>query len=148
MTGEDADEVEQQVRRTVDDMPYLARGWLAVQLRSAGEREEAAWEWKALVPHLKRMPKRAIEWLIATVGHAEVCAWLGDVGDSAPVLTTSYSPTPGCKPLASLTDRTRARSLYRWDGLPCCSAGKRRAVAICTRRCAAARTSVPCPTSH
>ena len=49
MTGEDADEVEQQVRRAVDEMPYLARGWLAVQLRSAGKREETAWEWKALV---------------------------------------------------------------------------------------------------
>jgi DNA-binding CsgD family transcriptional regulator len=94
MTGENADEVEEQVRRTVDDMPYLARGWLAVQLRSAGKREEAAWEWKALVPHLKRMPERATEWLIATVGNAEVCAWLGDV-DSAPVLYDQLLPYAG-----------------------------------------------------
>ena len=75
-------------------MPYLARGWLAVQLRSAGKREETAWEWKALMPHLKRMPERATEWLIATVGNAEVCAWLGDV-DSAPVLYDQLLPYAG-----------------------------------------------------
>jgi DNA-binding CsgD family transcriptional regulator len=94
MTGEDADEVEQQVRRAVDELPYLARGWLAVQLRSAGKRQETAWEWKALMPHLKRMPERATEWLIATVGNAEVCAWLGDV-DSAPVLYDQLLPYAG-----------------------------------------------------
>ena len=37
--------VEQQVRRTVDELPYLARGWFAVQLRRAGKQEEeAVWE--------------------------------------------------------------------------------------------------------
>jgi DNA-binding CsgD family transcriptional regulator len=94
MTGEDADEVEQQVRRAVDDMPYVARGWLAAQLCSAGKREETAWEWKAIAPHLKRMPERATEWLIATVGNAEVCTWLGDV-DSAPVLYDQLLPYAG-----------------------------------------------------
>ena len=38
LTGEDADEVQKQVRRTVDDLPYLARGWrgTAAQCSQAG----------------------------------------------------------------------------------------------------------------
>jgi hypothetical protein len=71
----------------------------AVQLRSARKREETAWEWKALAPHLKRMPERATEWLIATVGNAEVCARLGDV-DSAPVLYDQLLPCAGLQAIA------------------------------------------------
>lgn len=77
-TGVDSDRVIEEVRRAVDDLPYLARGWLAEQLAAAGRLEEATWEWRALVPHLTRMPASAVEWLIAVVGSAEICVRLGD----------------------------------------------------------------------
>ena len=77
-TGREAAESETAVRRLLDSMPYLARGWLCVVLRAREEREEAESLWRSIAPHVLRMPVRAPEWLIAAAGHAAVCAWLGD----------------------------------------------------------------------
>jgi len=77
-TGRGAAESEAAVRELVDSMPYMARGWLCVVLRARDGREEAEALWWSIAPHVLRMPVRAPEWLIATVGNADVCAWLGD----------------------------------------------------------------------
>ena len=47
-------------------------------LMARGRRAEADDLWRALVPHLDRMPETAPEWLIGAVENASVCAWLGD----------------------------------------------------------------------
>jgi DNA-binding CsgD family transcriptional regulator len=59
-----------------------------------GKREETAMLWKAIAPHVHRLPERAVEWMIANVGNAEVCAWLGDV-DTAPVIYEQLLPYAG-----------------------------------------------------
>ena len=45
LTGRDADLIVTEVQTLVDDLPYVARGWLAIQLAAAGRREEAEWEY-------------------------------------------------------------------------------------------------------
>jgi len=82
------------VRRAVDDLPYLGRGWLCLVLMARGKRDEAATLWKAVAPHVHRLPERAAEWMIANVGHAEVCAWLGDT-DTAPTTYEQLLPFAG-----------------------------------------------------
>jgi hypothetical protein len=83
------------------------------------------------------MPERATEWLIATVGNAEVCAWLGDV-DSAPVLYDQLLPYAGLQAIGV--------ACGPYEGPVALSLG--RLAATCTRRCAAARTNAHCPTSR
>jgi DNA-binding CsgD family transcriptional regulator len=94
LTGDNIAAAETLVRGVVDGMPYMARGWLCKVLMAQGKRDETAMLWKAIAPHLHRMPERAIEWMIANVGNAEVCAWLGDA-DTAPVIYEQLLPYAG-----------------------------------------------------
>jgi DNA-binding CsgD family transcriptional regulator len=93
-TGDNLDAVETLVRGVVDDLPFMARGWLCLVLMARGKRDETAMLWKAIAPHVHRLPERAIEWLIATVGNAEVCAWLGDT-ETAPTIYDQLLPYAG-----------------------------------------------------
>ena len=85
LTGDELEEVEIAVRRQVDDLPYLARGWLCQVLLAAGKRDEAAMLWKSVAPHVRRLPERAPEWLMATTVHAAICATLGDTSTAAEI---------------------------------------------------------------
>ena len=87
-------ESTEAVRTAVDELPYLARGWLCLMYKAGNRREEAETLWRAVAPHVHRLPPRAPEWVIATVGNAEVCAWLGDSG-TARVLYDQLSPYAG-----------------------------------------------------
>lgn len=49
-----------EVRRQVDHLPFVARTWLCVALKSAGRREETADEWRALAPHVARVRRRRL----------------------------------------------------------------------------------------
>jgi hypothetical protein len=98
LTGDNLEGVETSVRRAVDDLPYLARGWLCLVLMARGKRDEAATLWKAVAPHVHRLPERAAEWMIANVGNAEV---LPTACTPAPAMSTPRrrygSPTDlGC----------------------------------------------------
>ena len=94
LTGDNLDAVETSVRRMVDGLPYMARGWLCLVLMARGKRDETAMLWKAIAPHVHRLPERAVEWMIANVGNAEVCAWLGDT-DTAPTIYEQLLPYAG-----------------------------------------------------
>ena len=94
LTGDNLEGVQTSVRMAVNDLPYLARGWLCLVLMARGKRDEAATLWKAVAPHVHRLPERAAEWMIANVGNAEVCAWLGDT-DTAPTIYEQLLPFAG-----------------------------------------------------
>ena len=94
LTGDNLDSAETLVRGVVDGLPYMARGWLCKVLMARGQRDETALLWKAIAPHVGRLPERAPEWMIANVGNAEVCAWLGD-GDTAPAIYDQLLPHSG-----------------------------------------------------
>ena len=65
-----------------------------MMFKAGGRREEAELLWRALAPHVRRFPDRAPEWVIAAVGHAEVCAWLGDA-ETARVIYDQLAPYSG-----------------------------------------------------
>ncbi|HEX5523041.1 MAG TPA: LuxR C-terminal-related transcriptional regulator [Pedococcus sp.] len=124
LTGSGLEETEDEVRRAVDGLPYLARGWIASVLMARGRRAETEVMWRALVPHLDGMPRTAPEWLIAAVGNAAVCAWLGDTGTAtrlyADILPCAHLHAIGfaCSPYegpASLALGRLARTLGRND---------------------------------
>lgn len=77
-TGHGLDEVETTVRRTLDGMPFEAKGWLVAVLVAAGKLEEARTLWKAVAPHVRSFPRRAPEWIVNHVTNAAICARLGD----------------------------------------------------------------------
>jgi DNA-binding CsgD family transcriptional regulator len=79
-TGAGIGDVTAAVRQAVDGMPFQARGWLCLALVAAGRLEEAGELWRALAPHVAHMPPNAPEFLIATVGNAEVSVRLRDSG--------------------------------------------------------------------
>jgi DNA-binding CsgD family transcriptional regulator len=93
-TGRGIAEATVAVGAAVDGLPYLARGWLCLMHKAGNRREEGETLWRAIAPHVHLLPRRAPEWLIATVGNAEVCAWLGDSG-TAQVLYRQLSPYAG-----------------------------------------------------
>lgn len=78
LTGDGLDEIEVAVRRYVERGPYLARGWLAIQLLAMGRADEASALWAALLPHLESFPRRAAEWVVFHAGNADLCAGLED----------------------------------------------------------------------
>jgi DNA-binding CsgD family transcriptional regulator len=94
LSGRDLEGVTAQVRAAVDGMPYSAQGWTCLMLKATGRRHEASDLWRAIAPHVTRMPARAAEYLIATVGYAEICAWIGD-GGTARILYESLAPYAG-----------------------------------------------------
>jgi DNA-binding CsgD family transcriptional regulator len=77
-TGVGLDEVTTAVREVVGGLPFQARGWLCVALVAAGRLEEAAELWRALAPFAPQMPADAPEFLIASIGNADVCVALRD----------------------------------------------------------------------
>ncbi len=93
-TGRALPELTEAVRTVVDRLPYLAGGWLCTMFKAGGRREEAEDLWRALAPHVRRFPDRAPEWVIAVVGNAEVCAWLGDA-ETARVVYDQLAPYSG-----------------------------------------------------
>jgi DNA-binding CsgD family transcriptional regulator len=76
------------VRRQVEHLPFVARTWLCVALKSAGLRAEAADVWRALAPHVTAVPVEAPEFLMAVADAAEVCAWLDDESHAATLYAT------------------------------------------------------------
>jgi hypothetical protein len=115
LTGDNLESVETLVRGVVDGLPYMARGWLCKVLMARGQREEAAMLWKAIAPHLHRLPERAPEWMIANVGNAEVCAWLGDA-DTRQRSTSSFCRMRACRQLALHMGPTAVPCRLLWAG--------------------------------
>ncbi len=112
LTGDELEEVEASVRRQVDSLPYLARAWLCQVLLAAGKWDEAAMLWKSLAPHLRRVPERAPEWLMATTGHAAICAALGDA-EAAAEIYELLLPYAGLQAIGlAMADHNGPVSLY------------------------------------
>jgi hypothetical protein len=59
-----------------------------------GRRDDTAMLCKAIAPHAHRLPERALEWMIANVGNAEVCACLSDA-DTARTIYEQRIPYAG-----------------------------------------------------
>ena len=76
------------VREQVELLPFVARTWLCVALKSAGLRAEAADEWRALAAHVAAVPVEAPEFLMAIADAADVCTWLGDEANAATLYAT------------------------------------------------------------
>jgi DNA-binding CsgD family transcriptional regulator len=73
-TGVGLEEIEPEVRRATAGLPFFAKGWHAQVLLAAGRVDEAVTIWRSLANHLTQLPHDAPEWLIATAGHAVLCA--------------------------------------------------------------------------
>jgi DNA-binding CsgD family transcriptional regulator len=97
--GRDVSAIIQQVRTAVDGLPYLARGWTCQMLMANGQREETGDLWRSIAPHVTRLPARAPEHLVAAVGQAAVCSWLGDDA-TARVIYDSLAPYAGLNAVA------------------------------------------------
>lgn len=78
----------EEVREQVEQLPFVARTWLCVALKSAGLRAEAADEWRALAAHVVTVPVEAPEFLMALVDGADVCAWMGDEAHATTLYAT------------------------------------------------------------
>jgi DNA-binding CsgD family transcriptional regulator len=91
LTGEGLTEIEAEVRVAVDGLPFLARGWHAQLLALLGRRDEAAQLWRAIAPHTGDLPASVPEWLVATVGHADLAVLLDD-HDAARELRDQLAP--------------------------------------------------------
>ena len=94
LTGVDLDDTTTEVEARVARLPYFARGWSARMAMAQGRREDVELWWRTLVPHLDEMPPRAPEWVVAQVGHAELCCWLGDA-EAAGWLYRTLAPYSG-----------------------------------------------------
>lgn len=76
------------VREQVEHLPFVARTWLCVALKSAGLRAEAADEWRALAAHVAAVPAEAPEFLMAIADGADISVWLGDEANAARLYAT------------------------------------------------------------
>lgn len=76
--GEGLVDVEIEVRDAIAAAPFFAQGWRANLLVAQGRQEEALALWRALAPHVEEVPPTSHEWLIASVGHAELAILAGD----------------------------------------------------------------------
>lgn len=76
------------VRAAVEALPFVARIWLCVALQEAGQRADAADEWRTLAPVVTETPVTAPEFLMALVDAANVAAWLGDQETGARIYDT------------------------------------------------------------
>ncbi|WP_299305383.1 LuxR C-terminal-related transcriptional regulator [uncultured Brachybacterium sp.] len=77
-TGRDASRVASEVARAIDDLPHLARLWLARAWHAAGKLEESRQVWQSVRGNISRMPDDALELLMGAVGAAEMCDVLAD----------------------------------------------------------------------
>ncbi len=77
-TGEGAAEVTDEVARVTQDLPFLARAWLAEARHASGDVEGARSEWTGVRAHVARMPEDAPELLIAAAGETEMCEVFAD----------------------------------------------------------------------
>ena len=77
-TGEGAAEVTAEVARVTQDLPFLARAWLAEARHASGDVEGARSEWTGVRTHVARMPEDAPEALIAAAGETEMCEVFAD----------------------------------------------------------------------
>lgn len=77
-TGEGLAEVEAEVARALEGLPFLAQGWRAQLLADLGRTDEAVAIWRSLEPHIDHMPPAATEWLVAQAGHATLAILAGD----------------------------------------------------------------------
>lgn len=90
-TGEGLEEVEVEVRRALDGMPFLAQGWRAALLAQMGQTAEAVAIWRSLAPHVNDVPDTAVEWLVVHADHAHL-AVLAEDRDSAGALIDLLEP--------------------------------------------------------
>ncbi len=102
LTGHEQEQVAGMVRGIVEELPAAARGWLALALVPLGRRDEVSRLWELLAPHVDEVPEQAPEFLIATTGSAEICAWLGD-RDTAARLHARLEPSSGLHAVAYAT---------------------------------------------
>ena len=93
MTGEGLDRITDEVRRTVSDLPFSARGWLCAMLMAAERFEEAAAVWQAVRPPAV-LPADSAEFLIAMVGQADICVGLSDA-EAGQVVYATLLPYAG-----------------------------------------------------
>ncbi len=77
-TGADAVDVAAEVARVTEDLPFLARAWLAQARLAAGDREGAREVWAGVRTHVFQMPDDAPELLIASVGETALCEAFAD----------------------------------------------------------------------
>jgi DNA-binding CsgD family transcriptional regulator len=106
-SGEGLVEIEPLVRAAVEAAPFFARGWLAGILVALGRTQEASVLWRAIAPHVRELPRGALESFIAQAGNARLCVDLGD-RDTASVVYQELLP------LADLWVCARADS--PWNG--------------------------------
>ena len=123
----------QAVGEQVEHLPFVARTWLCLALKSAGLRAEAADEWRALASHVTAVPLEAPEFLMAVADAADVCAWLGDEANAATLYATC------CRTSASTSSPTptrRTKAPWAWFSaawLECWATSPQQA-SICGRR--------------
>jgi DNA-binding CsgD family transcriptional regulator len=91
LSGDGLEEAEREVRDVLDGAPFFARGWHAVLLVALGRPDEARTLWRAIAPFVRDFPRRAPEWLLATVGHARLAVALEDLA-RAQVLHEELTP--------------------------------------------------------
>ena len=77
-TGRDVARVADEVALAVDDLPHLARLWLATARYAAGDVEASRQIWQSVRRHVVHMPDDAPKLLIAAVGAAELCEAFAD----------------------------------------------------------------------
>ena len=78
LTGEGLDKTLRAVSLLTDSLPFLAKAWTCRLLMAMDQRAEADLLWGAVATHLDRLSPQLPEWLVATAGNADVCAWLDD----------------------------------------------------------------------
>ncbi len=85
-SGEGLEQVEADVRRAIDGMPFLAQGWRAMLLAQMKRTDEAVSIWRSLAPHVGEVPRGAVEWLVIQADHAMLAMLAGDRASAATLL--------------------------------------------------------------
>jgi DNA-binding CsgD family transcriptional regulator len=66
------------VQAAVEQLPFVARVWLCVALKEAGQRAQVVNEWRSLATAVVETPPAASELLIVLVDAADLAVWLSD----------------------------------------------------------------------
>ncbi len=93
-SGDGLEEVEAEVRRALDGMPFQAQGWRAVLRAQMGQTAEAIAIWRSLAPYVNEVPDTAVEWLVVHADHATL-AIVAEDRDSAVALIDLLEPFAG-----------------------------------------------------